>query len=167
MIWYLLSKVTLDMSLSNKKKLVSSFFNSQFNYSFFLWIPHSPIINNKISGLHERCFHLLYEDKSSYFQKLLEQDKSVIIHTRNLQILAMEMFEVYRNTSSPILSEIFHRHDKSYDLRINSDFLMQNVRSAFHGSERILYLGPETWNILPLEFKEWTSVVDFKKGFKE
>ena len=49
---------------------------------------------------------LLYEDKSSSFAKLLEQDKSVMIHTRNLQILATEMLKVYRNISPPIFSEI-------------------------------------------------------------
>ena len=95
-------------SLSKKKKLLSLFFNSQFNYCPLIWMFYSRIINNKINRLHERCLRLLYGDKSSSFEKLLEQDKSVTIHTRNLQILATEMFKVYRNISSPIFSEIFH-----------------------------------------------------------
>ena len=44
---------------------------------------------------------------------------------------------------------------------------MPNFRSVFHGSEIILYLGPETWDIVPLELKELTSCVAFKKGIKE
>ena len=44
---------------------------------------------------------------------------------------------------------------------------MPNLRSVFHGSEIILYLGPETWDIVPLELKELTSVANFKKGIKE
>ena len=82
-------------------------------------------------------------DKSSSFEKLLEEDQSVTIHTRNLQILATDMFKVYQNTSPPIFSQIFHRHDISYKLRINSDFAMANVRSVFHGSETISHLGPK------------------------
>ena len=89
-----LSRVMPYMSLSKKKKLLSSFFNSQFNYCPLIWMFHSRIINNKINRLHERCLHLLYGDKSSSFEKLLEQDKSVTMHTMNLQILATEMFKV-------------------------------------------------------------------------
>ena len=55
-------------------------------------------------------------DKLSSFEKLLEQDKSVTIHTRNLQILATEMFKVCRNIPPPIFSDIFHRRDKNYNL---------------------------------------------------
>ena len=49
-----------------------------------IWIFHSRIINNKVNRIHERCLRLLCGDKSSSFEKLLEQDKSVTIHTRNL-----------------------------------------------------------------------------------
>ena len=44
---------------------------------------------------------------------------------------------------------------------------MLNVKSVFHGSESILYFGPKIWDIVPLELKELTSVVAFKKGIKE
>ena len=129
---------------------------------------HSRIINNKINRLHERCMCLLYGDKLSSFVKLLEQVKPVTIYTRNLQILATKMFKVYRNISPPIFSEIFHRRDINYNLRINSDFAMPNVMSVFHGSESISYLGPKIWDIVPFELKELTSVVAaFKKGINE
>ena len=114
---------------------------------------YSCIINDKINRLHERCLRLLYGDKSSSFEKILEQDKSVTVHIRNLQILATEMFKVYRNISAPIFSEIIYRRDKNYNLRINSDFAMPNVRSVFNGSESISYLGPKLWDIIPLELK--------------
>ena len=112
------------MSLSKKKKLVSSFFNSQFNYCPLVWMFHSRIIklnnkinkiiiklNNKINRLDERCLRLLYGDKSSSFEKLLEQDKFVTIHTRNLQIFATEIFKVYRNMSPRSMSVL---HRRSY-----------------------------------------------------
>ena len=162
-----LSRVMPNINLSKKKKLVNSFFNSQIIYCPLIWMFQRRIINNKINRLHERCFLLLYGDKSPSFGKLLEQDKSVMIHTRNLQILATEMFKVYRNISSPISTVIFHRRDIKYNLRINSDFAMPNVRSVFYGSESISYLGPKVWGIVFLEMKELTSVVAFKKGIKE
>ena len=93
-----LSRVMPYMNLPKKKKLVNSFFNSQFNYCPLIWMFHSVIKSNKINCLHERCLRLLYGDKSSSFQKLLEQDKSVTIHTRNLQVLATKIFKVYQKT---------------------------------------------------------------------
>ena len=48
---------------------------------------------------------LIYGDKTSSFDKTLEQDKSVSIHTRTLQMLATEMFKVYRSMSPSIFSE--------------------------------------------------------------
>ena len=44
---------------------------------------------------------------------------------------------------------------------------MPNVRSVFHGSESISYLGPKIWDIVPLELTELTCVAAFKKGIKE
>ena len=54
-----LSKVMPYMSLSKKKKLVGSFFNSLL----LIWMFHTRIINNKINCLHERCLRLIYGDK--------------------------------------------------------------------------------------------------------
>ena len=48
------------------------------------------------------------------------------------------MFKVYRNVYPPIFSDIFHRPDIKYNLGIDSDFAMPNVRSVVHGIESIL-----------------------------
>ena len=61
-------------------------------------------MNNKFNRLHERCMRLIYGDKMSSFEELLEQDKSVSIHTRNLQMLTREILKVYQNMSLPIFS---------------------------------------------------------------
>ena len=50
---------------------------------------------------------VIYGDKTSSFEELLEQDKSVSLHTRNVQMLATEMFKVYRSMSPPSFSELF------------------------------------------------------------
>ena len=61
-------------------------------------------MNNKINWLHERCMRLIYEDKTSFFEELLEQDKIVLMHIRDLQMLVTEMFKVYRSRLSPIFT---------------------------------------------------------------
>ena len=102
-----LSRIVPYRSLCKKKILMNSFFNSQFSYCPLIWMFHSRIMNNKINRLHERCMRQIYGDKTSSFEELLEQDKSVSLHTRNLQMLATEMFRVHRSMSPPSFSELF------------------------------------------------------------
>ena len=131
------------MGQSKKKRLIwwTHFFNSQFSYCPLIRMFHSRIMNNKINQLHEKCMRLIYEDKTSSSEELLEQDKSVSIHTRNLQILAAEMFKVYRSMSAPVFSELFRQRDICYDLRSNFNFAVPNVKSIFYRSNSISYLG--------------------------
>ena len=76
------------------------------------------------------------------------------------------MFKVYRNMSPTIFSELFRWRDISYNLRSNSNFLLPNVKSVFHGSDSISYIGPNIWDVVPLELKELTCLSAFKKVLK-
>ena len=97
------------MNLSKKNMLMNSFFKSQFSYCPLVWMCHSRTINNKINHLHERCLRLIYNNKISSFKELLERDRSVPLHNRNLQMLVTEMFEVYDNIGSLIFTEMFNK----------------------------------------------------------
>ena len=58
--------------IKNKKHtLVNAFFLLQFNYCYLVWMCHKRTINNKINRLRD---HLIYNDKKSSFESLLEQD---------------------------------------------------------------------------------------------
>ena len=94
------------MSLSKKRTLMNAFFNLQFNYCPLIWMCHSRENNNKMNGLHERCFRIIHNDKRSSLNALLEKDGSVSIHERNIKILATEMFKVSKNLAPPQMHEI-------------------------------------------------------------
>ena len=59
-----------------------------------MWMFHSRTMNNKINHLHERFLRIVY---SVLFERLIETDKFVQIHIRNLQILAIEIFKVSKD----------------------------------------------------------------------
>ena len=84
-------------------------------------------MNNKINRLHERCLCIVHSDKTSSFEKLLEKDRPVTTHTRNLKTLATKMFKVYKNLSPAIIADLFHVPQNNYNLRHNSYFAMPNV----------------------------------------
>jgi len=66
---------------------------SQFQYCQLAWMFHSRHLNNKINKIHERALRIAYKDYVSSFDILLERDKSVTIHTKNLQTLMTEIFK--------------------------------------------------------------------------
>ena len=55
---------------------------------------HGRQVNNKINCLHERALRMIYEDSTSSFDTLLEKDMSFSNHDRNIQQLALEIYEV-------------------------------------------------------------------------
>ena len=79
----------------------------QFNYCPLVWMFHSRKLNSKLNRLQERPLRSVYNDKFSTFYQLLKKDKSVTIHTRNLQYLVTETFKVKKGISPAIMTEIF------------------------------------------------------------
>ena len=145
---------------------MNAFFKSQFSYCPLVWMCHSRANNNKINRLHEHCLRVIYSDKQSSFQTLLEKDGSVSIHHRNLQFLATEMCEVKNNLSPSIIAELFEQRNENYNLRNNNPFTIPAVSTVHHGSESISFLGPKIWNLLPDNIKNAESLNVFKTKIK-
>ena len=162
-----LARVTPYMNLEKKKVVMNSFFNAQFNYCPLIWMLHSRKNNNKIKYLHERCLRLIYSDKKSSYENLLEKDHSVSIHHKNIQALAIEMFKVKNKLCSEITSNIFmERKNNHYNLRNPSYFITPQVNSVYHGTESLSYLGPKIWEIVSEDLKQKKSLNSFKEAIK-
>ena len=54
-------------------------------------------MNDKINRLHERALRIAHKDFCSSFATLLEKDRSVTIHEKNLQLHVTEMFKTINN----------------------------------------------------------------------
>ena len=139
-----LARVTRYMGIAKKRILMNAFFTSQFSYCPPVWMCHSRTNNSKINRLHERCLRLVYNDKQSSFNELLEKDGSVSIHMRNIQILATEMYKLVNNLSLPSMNRVLKLNSGSYyNLRQISQFCRSLVKLVYHGTESISYLGPK------------------------
>ena len=75
-----LSRVASYMNISKRRILMNAFFKSQFSYCPLVWMCHSCANNGKINTLHEHCLQMIYSDKQSSFEMLLEKDGSVSVH---------------------------------------------------------------------------------------
>ena len=102
-----LARVTPFMNLSKRRLLMNSFFKTQYNYCPLIWMCHSHENNRQISRLQERCLRIICNDKQSSFNELLEKDDSVLVHERNLHVLATEMHKISNGLVTPLMKGIF------------------------------------------------------------
>ena len=64
-------------------------------------------------------------------------------HHKNIQSLVIEMFQIKHEQSPEIISDIFAQITQHYSFRQSLDFKILSVKSVYHGSESISYLGPK------------------------
>ena len=104
---------------------------------------HSRNLNHRINSIHEREIKVTYRDYQSTFPQLLQKDKSVTIHQRNLQVLAIEIFKAKNDLSPEILKEVFELKESSYSLCSKRNyFVRENVKTTHYGIQSIKYLAP-------------------------
>ena len=75
---------------------------------------HCRSLNNRINNIHEGALRLVYNDSYSSFNDLLDKDKSVSIHMRNIQAVAIELFKVYKGVASDIFVKFSNLNRNAY-----------------------------------------------------
>ena len=76
------------------------------------------------------------------------------------------MFKVKNNIAPEIMKGLFTPKMSSYDLRNNNSFKRRRVKSVWHGTESVSYLGPKIWDLVSNEIKESESLNAFKFKIK-
>ena len=129
---------------------------------------HSRSLNNKINQIQERGLRIAYRDCKSSFKELLQKDRSITIHQKNLQHLAIEIYKVKMGISAKIKSEIF-RFSKNfvYSLRSGVQFEKPSINTVPFGSKSTVYLGAKIWELIPENIKSSESVDIFKSKVKK
>ena len=162
-----LGRISYYMDPLKRRLLVNAFFTSQFNYCPLTWMFHSRKLNNKINRLHERCLRLIYSDRGSSYEELLDKDNSEPIRQKNLQKLAIEVFKTYTGMAPQIMNEVFPGNfTLNYNLRRHPEFASRAINTVHYGSESLSFLGPKIWEMLPVDLKNSDSLDSFKSGIK-
>ena len=66
------------------------------------------------------------------------------------------------------MNQIFElRNEHRYNLRQHSQFFRPLVKSVYHRTESLSYLGPKFWDIFPNIYKNTDSLDKFKKAIKK
>ena len=160
-----LMRVSKYMSTERLLVIMKAFIESQFNYCPLVWMFHSKKLQSRLDRLHERALRVAYKDDHSCFEELLKKDDSFNLHDRNLQKLAVLMYQVKNKLCPPPVQEIFTQNDYAKELRSNENgevWEIPRVKTEYNGIESLRYMGPVTWNLLPDDIKSATSLESFK-----
>ena len=138
-----LARISKFTSKEKLRVLMKAFVESQFGYCPLIWMYHSRTPNNKINKLHKRALRLVYENNTSSFEELLPMVNSYTVHHRNVQKLAIEMYKVQNDLSPSFMRYIFSASANHYNLRNESAFKTNNIRTVRYGSETISFCEPK------------------------
>ena len=169
-----LSRLCSIIPFYRRKMLIQAFFNSQFAYCPLVWMFHSRHINTKINNLHFRALRMVYLDEKSSFEELLKKDDSVTVHHRNLQLLAIEMFKVFKGVAPAFMTDIFPKNENTFTENVSSNtrsrsifYNRSNPKKENYGLQTLRSLGPKVWDMLPIDLKNNPSLAVFKTKIKK
>ena len=157
-----LTRLSSILPFHKMKVLIQSFFNSQFSYCPLVWTFCSKTSNEIINKLHERSLRILYKDDSASFKELLTKDNSVTVHIRNIRLLAIDMYKVKNGLAVDLISNLFPRNEHRYGLRNAKYFKRPNSNTTHWGTESLLNIGPQIWDIVPPRIKALSTLKSFK-----
>ena len=102
------------MKISELKLIPNAFMMSQFSCCPLIWMFHSRAMEHRINRIHERTLRLIYSNQHQLtFKELLEKNKSVNIHQRNLQTLATEIYKAKNKISPEVVNLLFEFTNKN------------------------------------------------------
>ena len=86
--------------------------------------------------------------------------------SKNLRLLATEMFKVKDNLSPSFIVDLFKKRDVTYDFRSHREFSRPRIKTIHWGMESIRYFGPIIWDMIPNEIQTSRSLELFKRAIK-
>ena len=115
---------------------MKAFIECQFSYCPLIRMFPARTMNNKINSIDERGLRLTYYDQVSSFGELLKKDRSFSVHHRNIQSLAIELYNFFHGLSPSIVKNVFHFNTNiPYNLSSCSKLYSRNPKTLKYGTE--------------------------------
>ena len=112
-------------------------------------------MEHRINRIHERTLRLIYPNQHQLtFKELLEKNKTVSIHQRNLQTLATEIYKAKNKISPEVINSLFEFPNKNCNLRNASILKRKGYFTVHYGRESLLSLAPKIWGLVPDSIRE-------------
>ena len=106
---------------------------NSFSYCPLISLFCSKGANNEINRTHKWALRALHGDYESTFEELLDKDKSMKIHKKNLQRLMVAIYKIINHLNPAYMWEFFLKKDVSYNLCSNELCKILSVNSQRYG----------------------------------
>ena len=140
---------------------------SQFNYCPLIWMFCSRKSNNIVNKLQERALRFTCKDNENNFQTLLNENNETSVYQRNLQFLMTKIYKIKNNYAPPIMHHLFQFRENIFNLRNFSEIESHNKKTSSYGLEIVSYRILFLWAKFPSEYKNSTSLSEFKTEIKK
>ena len=137
-----LARINHYLTQDQKLLLLKSVVKYQFSYCSLIWMFTSQHLNNALNNIHERALRLIYNDYELPFDRILEDSKQKSIHQKNIESLAIEIYNFQAGLAPSIMSELFVTRENNYNLRNFQELESSLRRTVKFGTETISYRGP-------------------------
>ena len=96
-----------------------------------------------IKRVHERALRVILGDDLSEFESLLQNNREIRSHHKNIQSLMIEIFKIKNELAPPIMDSMFERRNEPYNLRNFQKFLTEKKRIVHYGLQTLSYRPPQ------------------------
>ena len=135
---------------------------SHFGYCLLICIFDSRTAKSNKNHLKKWTLRIAYDEYITSFKDLLKKDNSFKIHHKNIQSLAIELFQVKKRITNLILYDNFPLTSVDYNARSQIDFSVASVNTSHIGLKFLRYFSSKVWNMVSLERKNLNDVEMFK-----
>ena len=89
---------------------------SQCSYCLLIWMLSSWQFNSLTNKVHERSLRPITNDENSNVETLLQNNKDITVHQRNLQILMAEVYKIVKNIAPVIMKNLFLFQENTHNI---------------------------------------------------
>ena len=96
------------------------------------------------------------------------KENSFLIHERNIQSLAIEIYKFLNGLSPIFLNNVFHKNiSNSYDLRNHKELYSRNPKTVRYGTETVSFMAPKIQSKVQETIKMSSSLESFKAKIRK
>ena len=100
-----------------------------------------------IKRVHERALRVILGDDLSEFESLLQNNREIRSHHKNIQSLMIEIFKIKNELAPPIMDSMFERRNEPYNFRNFQEFLTKKKELCIMVL-RHLFIGLHNYGLL-------------------
>ena len=147
-------------------RLYTAHVMSPFNYCPLVWMFCSKQAHNLIDSTHRRALCAKLNTFTGTLDELLQKSNTISIHTKNLQLLLIEIFKSVNHLNPEFMWDSFIMKPDLYNLRQGSSIVVPRATST-RATNSFDVRAALAWNHLTSSIKSEITLTKFKSEIKK